>query len=68
MNKKGMLSSDEAAKYLGLSVNTLAAWRTRAINNVGYWKHIPWVKERNRIYYRKSDLKDFLRKYRKGKK
>lgn len=52
--EKALLSRKEAAVYLGLSKNTLAAWATESP------PRIKMVKLGSRVMYRKSDLDDFI--------
>ena len=57
MNERGMLSSKEAAKYLGLSPKTLANWRSA---RQGPPFHRLGNGPRPRIAYRESDLQAWI--------
>ncbi len=56
---KGKLTTEEAAKYIGLHVGTLANWRHQG-------KGPPYIKFRNSIYYSKKDLNIFMKEEIKG--
>jgi excisionase family DNA binding protein len=48
------LSADEAAEYLGLKYQTLAAWRSNKRHQ------IPFLKVGSKVFYRRSDLERWL--------
>jgi excisionase family DNA binding protein len=48
------LSADEAAEYLGLKYQTLAAWRSNKRHQ------IPFIKIGSLVFYRRSDLDAWL--------
>lgn len=48
------IPNDEAAKFLGVSENTLNVWRC----NGRY--HIPYIKVGTRVWYWRKDLEAFL--------
>lgn len=50
-----LISSKEAAKYLGIALSTLWEWRNRSIVNLPYYKISP-----RKFMYRKEDLDNFL--------
>ena len=50
----GLMSREQAAQYLGLKVQTLAAWATG--NRYG----LPYIRVGRRIMYRQTDLDGFL--------
>ena len=50
-----LLSSEEAAAYLGVTKSTLATWRCIAR------RAIPYVKVGRKVRYRKSDLDSFMK-------
>lgn len=53
--KEGLMTADQAAGYLGISYMTLARWRREAVKQPRY------LKVRHRIYYRQSDLDEYLK-------
>jgi len=54
MTKSELLTREEAAEYLGLAVQTLAAWASTRRYSLRY------VKVGRNVRYRKSDLDRFL--------
>ena len=51
---KKLLTSDEAAEYLGIAPNTLAVWRSTR-------RHvIPYIKSGRYVRYRVADLEAYL--------
>jgi hypothetical protein len=50
----GLISADQAAEFLGVSVGTLAVWRSTK----RYF--LPFVKVGYLVRYRQSDLSDFI--------
>ena len=48
-----LLNTEDAAVFLGCSINTLAVWRYQKIR-------LPYLKKRNRVLYRKLDLIKYL--------
>jgi hypothetical protein len=57
MNEKQMLTTDEAAGYLGVAGSTLAGWRTRGQQGP------PYIKLVGAVRYRLRDLETWLDKY-----
>lgn len=53
-----LLTPNEAARMLRVSIGTLAAWRYRY---PPMW--LPWVRVGTRVRYRKHDLQSFLRRH-----
>jgi excisionase family DNA binding protein len=49
-----LLTPEEAANHLGVSINTLACWRT----TMRY--PLAWVRIGNRVRYREADLERFI--------
>lgn len=49
-----LISSDEAAEYLGITRKTMEVWRSTKRYN------IPYIKVGRLVRYRKSDLEAFL--------
>lgn len=49
-----LLTPEQAARFLGVSVNTLAAWRV----NRRY--PLTWIRVGNRVRYRQADLERFI--------
>jgi excisionase family DNA binding protein len=48
------LSADDAAEYIGVEYQTLAAWRSNK-------RHvIPYIKVGSKVFYRRSDLDTWL--------
>jgi len=56
MNKKNLLSAEQAAEYLDLKARTLANWRCRGYPN------LPYIKLGGSVKYRLSDLDAYLAK------
>jgi excisionase family DNA binding protein len=55
-----MLTTQQAADYLGIKDSTLTVWRCRRTYE------IPFVKVGSKVRYRKTDLDDFLKRRTKG--
>lgn len=53
------LTPAEAADYLRVTPQTLSKWRSRQVKTI---PNIPYSKINQRVYYRKSDLDQFLEK------
>jgi len=51
--KQERMTTEEAANYIGLSKKTLCMWRVQG-------KPIKFIKLGNRVFYRKSDLDEFI--------
>lgn len=58
MTTAELMTSDEAAKYLGVSPNTLANWRCHKLYGPDFVK----VGQRGYIRYKKADLDQFVEK------
>ncbi|MFK8034435.1 MAG: helix-turn-helix domain-containing protein [Hyphomicrobiales bacterium] len=54
MSHEGLINTREAAKFLGLSTKTLANWRVSGKFN------LPYTKIGERVFYKTSDLMDFV--------
>lgn len=57
-----LISSKGLSKILGVSVNTLTAWRIRD-KKAGKAPRIPFFKIANKIRYKLVDVKEFIRKH-----
>ena len=60
MTENNLMTRVEAAKYLGLTVHTLAAWATETP------LRLPMIKMGSRVMYKKSDLDSFVESSRIG--
>jgi len=60
MTEKALMTREEAAKYLGLTVATLAAWATETP------ARIAMIKMGSRVMYKKTDLDAFIESSRVG--
>jgi len=54
VNFENKMTSREAAEYLGISPNTLNAWRSKKSFSIAYFR------VGRLVYYAQSDLDDFL--------
>ena len=54
-NARDRLSDKEAADYIGVSIATVRSWRFKRIGP-------PYLKIIRRIYYRRSDLNEWIDK------
>ena len=52
-----LLTADDAAKYLGIAVNTLSVWRSTGRYD------LPYIKVGRLVKYRLSDLQAFLTRH-----
>ena len=60
MTEKNLLNREESAKYLGLTVATLAAWATESP------PRLAMIKMGSRVMYKKTDLDAFIESSRVG--
>ena len=56
-NKQNLISAEQAADYLGVSIRTMANWRSRGFPN------LPYCKIGRCIRYRLADLDAYIAKH-----
>ena len=59
MSDSELLTPQEAAEFLKLSVHTLAAWRSKGQPN---GDALPWIEVGNSVRYRRTDIQAWLDK------